>query len=259
MSQLYDRIGIGYDTTRRPDPVIAERLGRHLAQDRSGNYLDIACGTGNYTSTLAQDGGGWTGIELSSKMLTEASGKSSQVQWCIGNAMALPFSGAVFSGAMCTLAIHHFAELLPVFQEAYRVLDRGRFVILTATPVQMQSYWLNEYFPDAMVKSIEQMPALDLVTGALTQAGFTSIDTEGFDIRDDLQDFFLYSGKYRPEMYLDEGVRRGISTFASLADPEEVTSGCLRLAEDIQSGRIDEVRASYENQGGDYLFVIATK
>ena len=234
-------------------------MGRHLAQDRSGNYLDIACGTGNYTSTLAQDGGGWTGIELSSKMLTEASGKSSQVQWCIGNAMALPFSGAVFSGAMCTLAIHHFAELLPVFQEAYRVLDRGRFVILTATPVQMQSYWLNEYFPDAMLKSIEYMPAQDLVTGALTQAGFTSIDTEGFDIRDDLQDFFLYSGKYRPEMYLDEGVRRGISTFASLADPEEVTSGCLRLAEDIQSGRIDEVRASYENQGGDYLFVIATK
>jgi hypothetical protein len=53
MSQLYDRIGIGYDTTRRPDPVIAERLGRHLAQDRSGNYLDIACGTENYTLTLA--------------------------------------------------------------------------------------------------------------------------------------------------------------------------------------------------------------
>ena len=153
---------------------------------------------------------------------------------------------------MCTLAIDRFAELLPVFQEAYRVLDRGRFVILTATTVQMQSYRLNEYFPDALLKSIEQMLALDLVTGALTQAGFTSIDTKGFDIRDDFQDFFLYSGKYRPDMYLDEGVRRGISTFASLADPEEVTSGCLRLAEDIQSGRIDEVRASYENQGGDY-------
>ena len=138
------------------------------------------------------------------------------------------------------------------------MLDRGRFVILTATPVQMQSYWLNEYFPDAMLTSIEQMLALDLVAGALTQAGFTSIDTKGFDIRDVFQDFFLYCGKYRPDMYLDEGVRRGISTFASLADPEEVTSGCLLLAENIQSGRINEVRASYENQGGDYLFVIAT-
>jgi len=259
MARLYDRIGIGYDTTRRPDPLIAERLGHHVAQDNSGSYLDIACGTGNYTSTLALEGGGWTGIELSAKMITETSGKSSEIRWCLGNTMALPFSTGAFSGALCTLAIHHFDELLPVFQEAYRVLDHGRFVILTATPVQIQSYWLNEYFPDAMLKSIEQMPALDLVTGALTQAGFESIDTEGFDIRDDLQDFFLYSGKYRQEMYLDEGVRRGISTFASLADPEEVTSGCLSLAEDIQSGRIAEVRASYENLGGDYLFVIASK
>ena len=103
------------------------------------------------------------------------------------------------------------------------------------------------------------MKALVLVTGALTQAELTSIDTEGFDIRDSLQGFFLYSGEYRPEMYLDEEVRRGISTFASLAVPEEVKGGCLRLADDIQSGRIDELRESYENPGGDYLFVIATK
>jgi superfamily II DNA or RNA helicase len=133
-------------------------------------------------------------------------------------------------------------------------MAQGRFVILTATPEQMQSYWLNEYFPDAIIKSIVQMPVLDLVTGALTRAGFTFIETEGLDIRDDLQDLFLYSGKHRPEMYLDEGVRRGISTFASLADQEEVASGCRRLAENIQPGRIDEITAAYDNRGGDYLF-----
>ena len=115
MAQLYDRIGIGYDTTRRPDPVIAERLGHHLAQDISGNFLDIACGTANYTSRLAQDGRGWTGIELSVKMINEASGKSSQARWCLGNVMALSFSSGAFSGVMCTLAIHHFDDLLPVF------------------------------------------------------------------------------------------------------------------------------------------------
>ena len=259
MAQLYGRIDGGYDVTRRPDSVIAGRLGHHMSLESSGNYLDIACGTGNYTSTLAAVGGDWTGIELSSKMITEARGKSSRVRWCLAGAQALPFSGGVFSGAMCTLAIHHFDELLPVFQEAHRVLDKGKFVILTATLEQMRSYWLNEYFPDAMLKSIEQMPELDLVTSVLTQAGFTSLETEGFDIREDLQDFFLYSGKHRPEMYLDERVRRGISTFASMADSGEVASGCLRLAEDIRSGRISEVMAAYENRGGDYLFVIATK
>ena len=80
MAQLYDRIGSGYDVTRRPDPIIAGRLGHHLALETDGNYLDIACGTGNYTFTLAAVGGSWTGIELSAKMIAEARGKSSQVQ-----------------------------------------------------------------------------------------------------------------------------------------------------------------------------------
>ena len=39
MGQLYDRIGIGYDTTRRPHPVIAERLGHHLELKSPGRYL----------------------------------------------------------------------------------------------------------------------------------------------------------------------------------------------------------------------------
>ena len=62
MAQLYDRIGGGYDVTRRADPIIAGRLAHHLALGSSGNYLDIACGTGNYTSTLAAVGGTWTGV-----------------------------------------------------------------------------------------------------------------------------------------------------------------------------------------------------
>jgi len=35
---------------------------------------------------------------------------------------------------MCSLAIHHFDDQLPVFREVHRVLDKGKFVILTATP-----------------------------------------------------------------------------------------------------------------------------
>jgi len=54
-------------------------------------------------------------------------------------------------------------------------------------------------------------------------------------------------------------VRRGISTFSSLADPEEVERGCRQLAEDIESGRINEVTQGYETDDGDYLFVIEKK
>jgi hypothetical protein len=75
----------------------------------------------------------------------------------------------------------------------------------------------------------------------------------------DLQDFFSYSGKFRPEMYLSDRVRRGISTFAALADPEEMAEGCRRLEEDIASGEIVEVQRRYVNSGGDYIFLRAAK
>ena len=67
----------------------------------------------------------------------------------------------------------------------------GKFVIFTATP--------------------EQMPALDLVQGSLSEAGFTTMETEPYEVAEDLQDLFLYSGKPRPEMYLDPEFREALS------------------------------------------------
>jgi len=40
---LYDRIGQGYDATRRADPAIVARLIHHLQPIPEGNYLDLAC------------------------------------------------------------------------------------------------------------------------------------------------------------------------------------------------------------------------
>ena len=260
MERLYDRIGSGYDLTRRADPHIVERLANHLALGNDGTYLDIACGTGNYTVALARQGGRWHGIDASSSMISEGRHKMPSIGWCLARAERLPFADSAFSGAVCTLAIHHFANLAPIFAEVHRVLKGGRFVIFTDTPEQIESYWLNEYFPEAMLKSIVQMPSFDQVQMALLLAGFTSIDTEPYEVRDDLQDLFLYSGKHRPEIYLKEEVRRGISTFSSLADPREVANGCRRLAQDIDSGRIADIVKSYgQESGGDYIFVIARK
>ncbi|MEH2308825.1 hypothetical protein [Nostoc sp.] len=68
-----------------------------------------------------------------------------------------------------------------------------------------------------------------------------------------------YTGKYHPEIYLDENVRSGISTFALLASADEIAAGYQRLAADINTGRITEIVNKYENNQGDYLFVIADK
>ena len=49
MEPIYNRIGAGYDATRRADPYIAGKLDSYLSTKDGLSYLDVACGTGNYT------------------------------------------------------------------------------------------------------------------------------------------------------------------------------------------------------------------
>ncbi|MEH2448176.1 MAG: methyltransferase domain-containing protein [Nostoc sp.] len=256
---IYEQIGKGYDLTRRADPEISAQLAVHLQLKSDYSYLDVACGTGNYTLALAKYGGVWYGVDQSKQMIDTAMNKSNAVAWQVAESQALPYADETFSGVLCTLAIHHFAALTPAFREIYRVLISGYFVLFTATPEQMNKYWLVEYFPEAIYKSVEQMPSLEKVKSALNEAGFNSIDIKPYSISENLQDLFLYTGKHRPKIYLDENVRSGISTFALLASADEIAAGCERLAADINTGRITEIVNKYENNQGDYLFVIAEK
>ncbi|MEH2026517.1 class I SAM-dependent methyltransferase [Nostoc sp.] len=256
---VYEQIGQGYDLTRSADPDIAARLAVHLQIQSHSSYLDVGCGTGNYTLALAKHGGVWHGIDRSKLMIDAAKNKSNAVAWQVAQVESLPYTDRSFSGVLCTLAIHHFAAIIPAFKEIYRVLVAGHFVLFTATPEQMSKYWLVEYFPEAIHKSAEQMPSLEKVRYALYEVGFDSVNIEPYSISKNLQDLFLYSGKYRPEIYLDENVRSGISTFALLASADEIAAGCQRLAADINTGRITEIVKKYENNHGDYLFIIADK
>lgn len=258
MEILYDHIGKSYDTTRKADLEITRRLKGHL-QVSEGTILDVACGTGNYTIALKNLGLHMTGVDVSNEMIKKAQKKTIEVAWDLADANTLPYTNNTFKGATCILAIHHFDNLLKPFQEVYRVIDKGRFVIFTSSPEQMERYWLKEYFPKAIKDSAKQMPSVSTVTDTLRQAGFAITGLETFLIQPDLQDFFLYSGKYEPEMYLDASVRSGISTFANLASKEEVEEGCNKLRQDLHSGSIRNILDQYSSDLGDYVFVVAEK
>jgi SAM-dependent methyltransferase len=255
----YDEIGVGYDTTRRPDPRIAERLFALLDPKPGGRYIDIACGTGNYTQCLHARGLDVIGIDQSVTMLEAASTKFPGITWQQADATALPFPDGTFDGAVCTLAIHHFPDLDAAFREIGRVLSDGRVVIFTATPEQMRAYWLDAYFPQAMARAIAQMPSEDRLRAALAGAQFDIAGVEPWFVPTDPIDLFLYSGKHNPALYLDARIRSGMSTFAALAHAPEVEQGLSRLLSDSESGRICKVMAEYSSELGDYVFYTARK
>ncbi|MGE3267873.1 MAG: class I SAM-dependent methyltransferase [Chloroflexota bacterium] len=256
---LYDQIGVGYDTTRRADPGIVRQLLELLRVPADGSCLDVACGTGNYTLALAEAGLQMTGLDVSRQMLASARARTGAVRWLLGDAAALPFADGVMQSVACTLALHHFHQPAQAFREIGRVLGDGRLVIFTAGREQMRRYWLNEYFPDALQKATLQMPSVEQTVSQMQAAGFGEIARVPWSVTPELQDFFLYSGKYRPRLYLDPRVRAGISTFANLADPAEIEQGCARLQADLISGRFADVLQAAEHQDGDYLFLVARR
>jgi ubiquinone/menaquinone biosynthesis C-methylase UbiE len=257
---IYNQIGIGYDTTRKADPEITRRLYNNLQVFDHKKVIDIACGSGNYTNALFDLGINISGSDISMEMLNKAKQKNDRIEWREADVISLPFDNNEFFGATCILAIHHFQDLHKSFNEINRILNDGsRFVIFTSTPEQMEKYWLNEYFPDMMARSIAQMPSIDLVSDALNSSGFQILGYETFMIQPNLLDFFLYSGKYKPEIYTRPEVREGISSFAALANREEVEAGVERLEFDIKSGVFREKSLSYVSDRGDYLFVVAKK
>ena len=60
-------------------------------------------------------------------------------------------------------------------------------------------------------------------------------------------------------MYFDEQIRNGISSFSSLSNRIEVEKGLSDLKQDIGTGKINETTTNYENQLGDYLYLIGKK
>ncbi len=260
MSAKYNTIGIDYNQTRKADSYLTDQLFKHLSPHKNGLYLDIGCGTGNYTDALQNIGFQFIGIDPSIEMLQKAQSQNKKVKWKIGSAEKTNLPQQSIDGIIGTLTIHHWTNLSRAFSELTYVLKpNGKIVIFTSTPEQMKGYWLNHYFPIMLEDSIVQMPSLEAVEHAMNIAGLKITTTEAYNIKPDLQDQFLYCGKQNPELYFDESIRHGISSFSALANKDEVENGLVTLREDIDSGKIGEIIKSYQNDLGDYLYIISEK
>lgn len=259
-NERYNTIEKTYDLTRKADPKIVTQLIQLLNTNISGNYLDIGCGTGNYTNALAEEGLVIEGIDISEEMLNKAKKKYPHLRFHKGNAAKMDFKEATLDGVTCILATHHINNNHELFQEVYRILkDKGHFVIFTATPKQMKTYWLCHYFPKIMAGSMGIMSEFEEISNALIEAGFEKIEQKNFFVTNELQDWFVHAGKYRPEIYLDPKVRDGISSFHLFSTENELKLGVSKLKDDLESGEIKKVISNYETDFGDYMFIFAEK
>jgi SAM-dependent methyltransferase len=221
MTSTYDRIGVGYSLTRRPDPRIADRILSLLGDGQS--VVNVGAGSGSYEPRDRTV----VAVEPSLTMIRQRPVDSAPVVQA--TAESLPFLDDSFDGALAVLTVHHWADAARGFAEMRRV-SRRRIVVLTWDPQVWDSFWLiRDYFPLRDVDRRRAVPIAGIVA-ALGESRVIPVP-----IPHDCVDGFHGAFWRRPKAYLDPRVRSGISGFVGM-DPGTLDEGLRRLAADIESG-----------------------
>jgi SAM-dependent methyltransferase len=220
--ELYDTIGATYTVTRRTEPRIAAQLWAALGDART--VLNVGAGTGSYEPldrhVLA--------VEPSARM--RAQRLESAAPCVAGSAEHLPFDDQSFDAAMAFSTLHHWQDPIAGLREMQRVARR--VVVFAFDTRNAREFWLTrDYLPEAATlrgcRVLASLPELARALGARM---------EPVPIPWDCTDGFYEAYWRRPEAYLDEHVRRGISVFAAVG-PDAEARAVRDLRADLGSGR----------------------
>jgi ubiquinone/menaquinone biosynthesis C-methylase UbiE len=235
---LYDMIGKTYAQTRKSDARIAGKLLEILASSQASTIADIGAGTGSYALVLAEYGYRVFAIEPSATMRSQAIVHPA-IKWFDGYAEHLPLSNQVVDAAIIMLAFHHFQDYRQALYEMHRIVGNGQIVLFTYNPAMISSFWLTEYFP-SLINDVEStfLPISQLAD-EIQKVVEHRVNVIPFPLPHDLSDSFAAVGWARPELYLNNEIRNGISSFAKI-DADELDNGLSDLRKDLEKGIWDQ-------------------
>lgn len=207
VQQMFSDIAPRYDLLNHVLSMNIDKAWRQKAlralrwTDRpTGSYLDLCAGTLDVGAALVKQAGfaGFvTGADFAVPMLQYGIGKASRAVLApVGaDALALPFAGTAFDGAIVAFGIRNVADLDAGLREVHRVLKPGaRFVILefSTPPLTIVRGFYHLYFHRVLPfvgklvsghgsaytylpMSVSHFPTEETLAARLRAAGFSGV------------------------------------------------------------------------------------
>jgi SAM-dependent methyltransferase len=223
---LYDTIGAEYTVTRRTEPRIAAQIWAALGDART--VVNVGAGTGSYEPPDHDV----TAVEPSALMRAQRPAGAAP---CVAAlAESLPFEDRSFDAAMAVATVHHWPDPTVGLHEMRRVARR--VVVFTHDSTDagwLRRFWLTRDYLPEVADIVAGRPSLS------EQARAIGARIEPVLIPWDCADGFFEAYWRRPEAYLDEDVRRGVSVWARVG-PDAEQRAVRTLRDDLVSGRWDE-------------------
>lgn len=125
VAHRFSKAAVQYNSIAGVQRIIAKQALANLPIDLQGTALDIGCGTGIHTQTLANKGAAATGVDIAEGMLAQARKMYSDPIFIQGSAVDLPFSDSQFSTVFSSMALQWVSDTGLVANEIARVLKNG--------------------------------------------------------------------------------------------------------------------------------------
>ena len=125
VAHRFSKAAVQYNSIASVQRIIAKQALANLPIDLQGTVLDIGCGTGIHTQTLASKGAAATGVDIAGGMLAQARKMYSDPIFVKGSAVDLPFCDSQFSTVFSSMALQWVSDTRLVANEIARVLKNG--------------------------------------------------------------------------------------------------------------------------------------
>jgi len=125
VAHRFSKAAVQYNSIAGVQRIIAKQALANLPIDLQGTVLDIGCGTGIHTQTLANKGAAATGVDIAEGMLAQARKMYSDPIFVEGSAVDLPFCDSQFSTVFSSMALQWVSDTGLVANEIARVLKKS--------------------------------------------------------------------------------------------------------------------------------------
>jgi len=125
VAHRFSKAAAQYNSIASVQRIIAKQAIKNLPIALQGKALDIGCGTGIHTQTLANKGAAATGVDIAEGMLAQARKMYSDPIFIQGSAVDLPFSDSQFSTVFSSMALQWVSDTGLVANEIARVLKKS--------------------------------------------------------------------------------------------------------------------------------------
>jgi SAM-dependent methyltransferase len=221
-TDLYDSIGASYRVTRRTEPRIAAQIWAALGSAQT--VLNVGAGTGSYEPADRDV------IAVEPSALMRAQRPPGAAPCIAATAAGLPFGEGTFDAAMAVSTIHHWPDPIAGLLELRRVARR--VVVLTfddSAPGWLDRFWLTRDYLPEFGGLFHGRPSCAELARAIDAR------IEPVLIPRDCVDGFFEAHWRRPEAYLDDQVRAGVSVWSRVG-PDAEQRAVRALRADLESG-----------------------